>query len=245
MATVAGVKLFFLSDLHLDPSRPELTDIFLRFLADRARSASRIYLLGDIFEAWIGDDGTGDLEDSVAEALNSLNTHGVELYFMAGNRDFLLGEQYASRCSMRRLPDPCVIDLPDGPVLLSHGDLLCTADLPYQAFRAQVRDPRWQAEFLAKSIADRREIAARARLASASHQRDMSAQIADVEPAAVDALLARFGIDRLIHGHTHRPATHRWESGGRAQERWVLSDWRAVGEALEVGSTGFQRHELT
>ena len=239
------MKLFFLSDLHLDRSRPELTDIFKRFLTDRAPSASTVYLLGDIFETWIGDDGTGELEDAVAEALSALSAQGVELCFMAGNRDFLLGEHYAKRCSMRRLPDPCVIDLPDGPVLLSHGDALCTADLAYQAFRTQVRDPLWQADFLSKPVAARREIAMQARLASASHQRGMSAEIADVEQTAVDALLGRFGIDRLIHGHTHRPATHRWADGDRSLERWVLSDWRKFGEALEVSPSGFRRLELS
>ncbi|MGQ0802143.1 MAG: UDP-2,3-diacylglucosamine diphosphatase, partial [Pseudomarimonas sp.] len=159
---------------------------------------------------------------------------GVRLGFICGNRDFLLGAAYAARCGMRRLPDPCVISLDGRATLLSHGDALCKSDLAYQAFRSQVRDPHWQANFLAQPLQARRAYAEQARRASADHQRGMDAVIGDVDAASVATMLAQYGIDRLIHGHTHRPANHLFEVDGRQCERIVLADWREQGEALLV-----------
>ncbi len=228
------MRTLFISDLHLDPSRPALTAILLRFLAGPARSADALFILGDLFEAWIGDDAADTLADSVASGLRELVESGVPVGFICGNRDFLLGADYAARCGMRRLHDPCVVSLDGRPTLLSHADALCIGDLAYQAFRRQVRDPEWQAGFLAQSLTARRAFAEQARSASAAHQRGMDALISDVDVASVASMLAFYGIDRLIHGHTHRPATHVFEVDGRQCERIVLADWREQGEALLV-----------
>jgi UDP-2,3-diacylglucosamine hydrolase len=239
------VGSWFISDLHLDPARPALTDILLRALAGPLRAAGHLYILGDLFEAWVGDDGADAMATAVAEGLQTLSGSGVPISFLCGNRDFLLGADYARRCGMRRLPDPCVVEIDGGPTLLSHGDALCSGDIAYQAFRRQVRDPDWQAGFLAQPLAARQAYAAQARRASAAHQLEMDTAIADVDPAAVGELLARFGIGRLIHGHTHRPAEHRFSVGGRDCERLVLSDWRSEGEALLVDQQGYRRIALT
>ncbi len=232
---------WFISDLHLDPTRPHLADILLRFLDAPARAAKALYILGDLFEAWVGDDGADVLADSVAGGLRRLSDAGVEVGFQCGNRDFLLGAAYSARCGMRRLPDPCVVDLYGRPTLLTHGDALCTGDLAYQAFRRQVRDPAWQVEFLGKPLSDRLAFAAKARAASTAHQQGNQAHISDVEDASVETQFARFGVDRMIHGHTHRPGEHHHRVDDRVCERIVLSDWRAAGEALVVSASGTTR----
>lgn len=234
----------FISDLHLDPARAALTDILLRFLAGPARGADALYVLGDLFEAWIGDDAPDPLAETVADGLRRLADSGVPIAFIAGNRDFLLGADYADRCGMRRLPDPSVVDLHGIPTLLAHGDQLCTDDAAYQAFRNQVRNPDWQADFLTQPVAARLAYAAQARAASAAHQRETAQTIGDVNADAVAALFAGYGIDRLIHGHTHRPGEHRHTVDGRTCERIVLADWRERGEALSIAATGIRRIAL-
>ncbi|MEE7566893.1 UDP-2,3-diacylglucosamine diphosphatase, partial [Xanthomonas sp. Kuri4-3] len=164
----------FISDLHLDPARPAITELFLRFLQDEARTAKALYILGDLFEAWIGDDTPSAAADAVAAALHALADAGVPVYFMPGNRDFLVGADYARRAGFRILPDPCVIDLYGRPTLLMHGDLLCTDDTAYQAFRAQTRDPAFQAQFLSQPLAARVAFAQQARAASQTRQSDGS-----------------------------------------------------------------------
>ncbi|PKH70594.1 UDP-2,3-diacylglucosamine diphosphatase [Stenotrophomonas sp. Betaine-02u-21] len=233
----------FISDLHLDASRPAITDLFLAFLRSEALEADALYILGDLFEAWIGDDTPSAAADAVAAALKEVSDAGVPVYFIRGNRDFLLGEQYAARAGMRILPDPSVIDLYGTPVLLQHGDLLCTDDLPYQQFRAQTRDPAFQAQFLAQPLAARIAFAQKARDASQSRQSEMKqgdrAQfetVTDVAPAEVDATFIRFGVDTMIHGHTHRPAVHSLMAGGQARTRIVLGDWYEQGSVLRVTS---------
>ncbi len=239
------MRTLFISDLHLDPSRAELTAILLRFLAGPARDADRLFILGDLFEAWIGDDGCDALADAVANGLRGLADSGVSIGFICGNRDFLLGADYAARCGMRRLPDPCVVSLEGRPTLLSHGDALCVGDLAYQAFRRQVRDPEWQATFLAQPLSARRAYAEQARSASAAHQRGMDAVVGDVDAASVATMMAQYGIDRLIHGHTHRPAEHRLQINGHVCERIVLADWRKYGEALRVDDAAVTRLGLS
>ncbi|MDX3930997.1 MAG: UDP-2,3-diacylglucosamine diphosphatase [Stenotrophomonas sp.] len=241
----------FISDLHLDASRPAITDLFLAFLRSEALEADALYILGDLFEAWIGDDTPSAAADAVAAALKEVSDAGVPVYFIRGNRDFLLGEQYAARAGMRILPDPCVIDLYGTPVLLQHGDLLCTDDLPYQQFRAQTRDPAFQAQFLAQPLAARIAFAQKARDASQSRQSEMKqgdrAQfetVTDVAPAEVDATFIRFGVDTMIHGHTHRPAVHSLMAGGQARTRIVLGDWYEQGSVLRVTSDGMSLQAL-
>jgi UDP-2,3-diacylglucosamine hydrolase len=228
----------FLSDLHLDPARPQQLDAFVELLSGAARQASAVYILGDLFEAWLGDDDDTPLAGHVANELSALAACGVPIAFMRGNRDFLLGHAYAARCGMRLLPDLAVVDLHGVPTLLLHGDLLCTEDTGYQAFRRQVRDPAWQAGFLAQPLAARQAYAATARAASAVHQDAVGERITDVTPDAVKAMFRLYGLQRMIHGHTHRPATHLVEVDNQTRERIVLADWYGPGEALWVADDG-------
>lgn len=235
----------FIADLHLDASRPAITDLFLDFLHRQAPGSDALYILGDLFEAWIGDDTPSPAADAVATALETLSRSGVPVYFIRGNRDFLLGEDYARRAGMRILPDPSVIDLYGAPVLLLHGDLLCTDDIPYQQFRAQTRDPAFQAQFLAQPLAARIAFAQKAREASQSRQTEMKhgdrerfETVTDVAPAEVEATFVRYGVDCMIHGHTHRPAVHELQVGGRARRRIVLGDWYEQGSVLRATPAG-------
>ncbi len=231
----------FISDLHLDPARPAITTLFLEFLQREASTADALYILGDLFEAWIGDDTPSAAADAVASGLRQISDAGVPVYFIRGNRDFLLGGTYAARAGMRILPDPSVIDLYGTPVLVQHGDLLCTDDIPYQQFRAQTRDPAFQAQFLAQPLAARIAFAQKAREASQTRQAEMkqgdTAQfetVTDVAPDEVTATFRRFGVTTMIHGHTHRPAIHTLEVDGQACRRIVLGDWYEQGSVLRV-----------
>jgi len=239
----------FISDLHLDIVRPQMTELFGRFLTEQARGADALYILGDLFEAWVGDDDPSDTGAFVASGLRALGDAGTPVYFIRGNRDFLLGGDYARRAGMTILPDPAVVLLYGKPTLLMHGDLLCTDDVDYQAFRAQTRDPQWQAQFLAQPLAARLAFAQAARAASQAHQSGLQAQgtmetITDVAPATVDATLARSGIDMLIHGHTHRPAVHDLAVADRGCRRIVLGDWYEQGSVLRVNADGAVLHAL-
>jgi UDP-2,3-diacylglucosamine hydrolase len=229
----------FISDLHLDAERPQVTELFGRFLREEARGADALYILGDLFEAWVGDDDPSETGDFVARELRALAEGGLPVHFIRGNRDFLLGDAYARRAGMAILPDPAVVVLYGEPTLIMHGDTLCTDDLAYQQFRAQVRNPAWQQQFLAQPLAARLAFAQQARAASKAHQaglQDKGAMetITDVAPETVDATLARFGIARLIHGHTHRPAIHEQNVDGRKHQRIVLGDWYDQGSVLRV-----------
>jgi UDP-2,3-diacylglucosamine hydrolase len=235
----------FISDLHLDPERPAITELFGRFVDEEARGADALYILGDLFEAWVGDDDPSETGAFVAAKLRALRDAGVPVRFIRGNRDFLLGEDYARRAGMEILPDPAVVMLHGEPALLMHGDLLCSDDTAYQAFRAQTRDPRWQAQFLAQPLAARIAFAQQARAASRLHQSGLQAQgamdaITDATPATVADTFARYGIDRIIHGHTHRPKVHE-EGGGT---RIVLGDWYEQGSVLRVDPDRFELSAL-
>lgn len=237
----------FISDLHLDSERPEITRLFLDFLQTEARGARALYILGDLFEAWVGDDDPSEVGHLVATGVRAVVDAGVPVAFIRGNRDFLLGEEYARRCGMRVLSDPAVVTLDGTPTLLMHGDLLCTDDLAYQRFRAQTRDPAWQSAFLSQPLAARIAFAQQARDASRAHQAGLATSgamesITDVAPDAVLALFQRYGVSRLVHGHTHRPATHALDVAGRRCERIVLGDWYEQGSVLRVDGA---RSELT
>lgn len=239
----------FISDLHLDAERPQVTELFGRFLRDEARKADALYILGDLFEAWVGDDDPSETGAFVARELRTLGAAGVPVYFMRGNRDFLLGDAYARAAGMAILPDPSVVVLYGEPTLLMHGDTLCTGDVAYQQFRAQVRDPAWQQQFLSQPLAARVAFAQQARAASRAHQaglQDKGAMetITDVAPESVEATLSRFGVRRLIHGHTHRPAIHDFDIDGRAHQRIVLGDWYDQGSVLRVSAGGVQLEAL-
>ncbi len=231
----------FISDLHLDAQRPQITQLFGEFIDGEARGADALYVLGDLFEAWVGDDDPSETGAFVAGKLRALSDSGVPVFFIRGNRDFLLGDDYARRAGMTILPDPAVIVLHGMPTLLMHGDLLCTDDVAYQTFRTQTRDPRWQAQFLSQPLDARLAFAQQARAASQAHQGGMKSAgtmetLTDVSPATVDDTFRSYGIDRIIHGHTHRPKAHR--DGGR--ERVVLGDWYEQGSVLRVHASGFE-----
>jgi UDP-2,3-diacylglucosamine hydrolase len=231
----------FISDLHLDDSRPHVTDLFLRFLRRDARGAKALYILGDLFEAWVGDDDPAPIGAAVAQGLRDVADAGTRVYFMRGNRDFLLGADYATRAGMQVLPDPSVILLDGRPTLLLHGDLLCTADAGYMAFRAQTRDPAWQSGFLAQPLAARLAFAQQAReqsrnAQSALREAGTMETITDVAPSTVSEYFGRYGVDLMIHGHTHRPAIHALDVGGRACRRVVLGDWYEQGSVLRVSN---------
>ncbi|UBB24146.1 UDP-2,3-diacylglucosamine diphosphatase [Pseudoxanthomonas japonensis] len=231
----------FISDLHLDAERPAITELFGAFMHREGRQAEAVYILGDLFEAWVGDDDPSETGAYVADRIREVVDLGVPVYFIRGNRDFLVGDAFARRAGMRILPDPAVVPLYGRPTLLMHGDLLCTDDVPYQQFRAQTRDPAWQRQFLGQPLAARLAFAAQARAASQARQQGMiqddRAQfetVTDVTPATVEATLRRFGVDTLIHGHTHRPAIHDLGIDGRACRRIVLGDWYEQGSVLRV-----------
>lgn len=225
----------FISDLHLDESRPAVTMLFLDWLRGEAARAEALYILGDLFEAYIGDDDDAALVATVADALREVSDRGVRVHFMHGNRDFLVGETFARRAGLTLLGETAVVDLYGTPTLLLHGDTLCLDDVAYQRIRVQLRDPAWQRQFLAQPLAARRAFAAQARAESARHTGATAAAIMDVTPAAVERALADHGVRRMIHGHTHRPATHRLDRGG---ERIVLGDWYEQGSVLRVDASG-------
>ena len=235
----------FISDLHLDAERPEVTRWFTGFLAREARGADALYILGDLFEAWVGDDDPSPLGAEVATHLRALADTGVPVFFQHGNRDFLVGREYAARAGMQLLPEYAVLTLHGRPALLAHGDTLCTDDVPYQAFRAQVRAPAWRAQFLAQPLAARLAFAAQARAASQQRQQGLKQDdragfetITDVAPATVAEVMQRYGVDLLIHGHTHRPAIHALTAGERACTRVVLGDWYTQGSVLRADADG-------
>ena len=234
----------FISDLHLEPTRPAITALFLDFLKRRARRAEALYILGDLFEAWIGDDDDAEPGGTVATALRTLTDQGIPTYFLHGNRDFLLGERFAAASGIQLLPESVVIELAGESVLLLHGDILCTDDVEYQAFRAQVRDPVWRAQTLALPLAQRRALAGQLRETSRRATRQKAADITDVNPTAVDWALRAHGVRRLIHGHTHRPAIHDWTLDGQSARRAVLGDWHDQGSVLVCDAAGWRLESL-
>lgn len=229
----------FISDLHLSPSRPEATGALLRFLREAAPAAEAVYVLGDLFEYWVGDDGLDQpFNRKVADAFCALAGGGVKGYFMHGNRDFLIGERFARETGMQLLADPTLVVLYGQPTLLTHGDTLCSDDLEYQKFRAVVRNPAWQHAFLAKPLPERIQMAQNVRSESEQAKQVKESVIMDVTPHAVEQTLRQFGYPRLIHGHTHRPARHEHIVDGKPCERWVLADWYEQGSYLVCDATG-------
>jgi UDP-2,3-diacylglucosamine hydrolase len=233
------MAVFFISDLHLCDARPDINRVFFRFLRGPAREAESLYILGDLFEYWAGDDDLGDpFNTSIAEALAEYSRTGIPLRFMHGNRDFLLDGEFASACGGQLLGDPHALDLFGAPTLLMHGDTLCTDDLDYQKFRAQVRNPNWQKGFLALPLEQRKRQIEAVRQTSESEKTRKAPDIMDVNARAVEAALREHAYPRLIHGHTHRPARHVHRVDGRTCERWVLADWYRTGSYLRCDESG-------
>ena len=229
----------FISDLHLDDRRPESTGWLMKFLRTEAVHADALYILGDLFEYWLGDDVPTRCGQQVAEALSHLDDVGVSVFFQHGNRDFLIREGYAAQARMKLLPQEVVVDLYGEDVVLLHGDSMCTDDIPYQQFRSLVRKRSWQDDFLSKSQAERLQIAMQARDASAEHTAEVSMEIMDVNQEQVVAALRRHHVSKMIHGHTHRPAIHSVSVGDLAAQRIVLGDWYSRPSVLRVSASGY------
>ena len=229
----------FVSDLHLAPERPRINDLFLAFTRDTAPQAQALYILGDLFEYWVGDDDLGDpFNAAIADALRELSGTGTALYFMHGNRDVLVGPAFMARCGARLLADPTLVDLYGARTLVMHGDTLCTGDAEYQKFRSYAHDPGNQRRFLSQPLAERRTQMLGMRAESEKSKQGKSAEIMDVTQSAVERVLREHGYPRLIHGHTHRPARHLHTVDGRSCERWVLNDWYQRGGYLQCDSGG-------
>lgn len=235
----------FISDLHLEDGHPEATSLFTRFLRGPAREAEALYILGDLFESWIGDDQISATALRVAHETAALRSHGVACYFMHGNRDFLLGSEYAHQAGLELLPETWVCTLYGTPVLLLHGDTLCTDDTGYQAFRQQVRNAAFQQHFLSLPLSQRLEIARNARDASKQYTSSTALDIMDVNEWAVTDAFEQHGVRLMIHGHTHRPAFHRHRlANGDMAERLVLSDWYSSGSYLSLSAEAYTQVPL-
>lgn len=217
--------ILFISDLHLDADRPDVTQAFLRFLDDRAVHAQALYILGDLFEVWIGDDGMDSYQHQIAQALSRLAQKGTHVFLMHGNRDFMLGKTFCQEAQCQLLSDPSLIHIQGSPVLLMHGDTLCTQDRSYQRKRWKLRNPisRWLLGHLPLSV--RHTLAQKLRAASQRYTQEQPTALTDVTHEAVCQIMRRYQVQTLIHGHTHRPAVHSLEVNNTPAQRWVLGDW--------------------
>jgi UDP-2,3-diacylglucosamine hydrolase len=232
MSSTCDRLALFIADIHLSPHAPATAERFLAFLAGPARTAHSLTILGDLFDYWAGDDALADprsdpFSTRIATALRELSARGVALFFMAGNRDFLVGDAFAAAAGLSLLPDPVVRDIGGVPTLLTHGDALCTDDADYQRFRKTVRDPAWRSVFLARPLADRKREIEALRARSETEKRIKAASIMDVNATAVVTALATHGARAMIHGHTHRQGRHEHRVDGMPCPRWVLGDWHA------------------
>lgn len=236
----------FISDLHLAPFRPGITERFRTFCRSVAPGAGALYILGDLFEVWIGDDTLDEpFNRDIADRLKALADAGVAVAFLCGNRDFLIARAFSEATGAALITDPTEVTLQGRRVLLMHGDTLCTDDLAYQAFRRQVRNPSVQAQFLSLPVEVRRQQAGAARAQSEAQKQTKPLEIMDVSVPAVESVLREHGYPTLIHGHTHRPATHVHTVDDQVCERWVLADWRDdLAEYLQVDSNGWTRRPV-
>jgi UDP-2,3-diacylglucosamine hydrolase len=228
------------SDLHIDAARPGIGEQFIAFLDGEARGAEALYVLGDLFETWIGDDDDDPHRRRVVGALRRLADAGVALYFQCGNRDFLYGPRFERDTGGRLLEDPVIATRYGRRVLLAHGDALCTDDVPYQRLRAWVRDRRWQKAFLGLPRATRQLLADEARRGSRAHTGAQAPMLMDVNRATLEALFRAADVDTIIHGHTHRPGVHALEVDGRPRTRIVTGDWYTDGSVLRWNEAGFE-----
>ncbi|MDQ1924766.1 UDP-2,3-diacylglucosamine diphosphatase [Massilia pseudoviolaceinigra] len=247
MTLPARTLALFISDLHLQAAHPRTVDAFFAFLEERAMAARALYILGDLFEYWAGDDDLdAPLHRQIATAIRAVRDAGIPVYWIAGNRDFLVGQAFADAAGMQLLAEPHIADIGAQKITLVHGDAECTDDIKYMEFRKQVRQPAWQAQFLAMPLAQRKAIIANLREGSKEAHSTKTMEIMDVTPQAIDALFAATGTTVLIHGHTHRPALH--EKDGK--RRYVLPDWEPDGEPprggwIAIGDDGaITRHDL-
>lgn len=230
----------FIADLHLEEARPDISAIFFKFLKEEAVAAKALYILGDLFEVWIGDDDTSAFNQSVIQALRQTANRGTAVYFMRGNRDFLIGKRFRREAGCHILPDEQLINLGGQPTLLMHGDTLCTRDEKYLRFRKKSRNFLVQKLFLLKPLAKRKEMAQQARKTSYDHTRSAAPEIMDVTQSEVERVMLKHQTTRLIHGHTHRPAVHEFSLDGQIATRTVLAPWHERGSALLCHEDGKQ-----
>jgi len=232
--------ILLISDLHLEEQRPDITRAFLALLDGRARAAESLYILGDFFEAWIGDDAMSPFQLSICNALRALSDGGTQVFLMHGNRDFMVGKAFCKAAGCTLLKDPSVVQLNGEPVLLMHGDSLCTRDEAYMRMRRYLRNPLtlWVLRHL--PLGTRHKLARKLRNESRAQTRMKANDIVDVTPEEIPRIMAQYGVRTLIHGHTHRPAIHKLQVGNDAAKRIVLGDWDRQGWALQVDEQGFQ-----
>ena len=228
----------FISDLHLEANRPEIADQFLRFLETEALHAERLYILGDLFESWVGDDDPNEHYGWIKQALRKLTRRDVPVFFMHGNRDFMIGKAFAEETGVTVIEDPSIIEIYGNSVLLSHGDAYCTDDVEYQGMREMSRDPEWQAMMLGKSLEERLLFAAQARATSKASSSSINEDITDVNTDAIDEALRAAGVYIMVHGHTHRPAVHDFVVDGQPARRIVLGDWYDQGSVIRWDENG-------
>lgn len=233
--------ILLISDLHLEQQRPDITRAFVHFLQTRATTAQALYILGDFFEVWVGDDAMSDFHRHIASALRELSERGTRIYLMHGNRDFLLGQHFCRLAGCTLLPDPSVIEFYGEKVLLLHGDSLCTSDLAYMRMRRVLRNPvsLWLLRHL--PLSTRHKLARKLRRESQMQTRQKAAAIVDVTPDEVPRIMAKHRVRTLIHGHTHRPATHSLQVNDHAAQRIVLGDWDQQGWVLQIDTNGYQQ----
>ena len=228
----------FISDLHLCAERPDITAAFIGFLRTQARQADALYILGDLFEVWLGDDASLAAHQPIIDSLKDLTDHRIPVYVMHGNRDFLMGQSFTAASGCQIIDEPFIIHLHGIPTLLMHGDVLCIDDIEYQRFRTQVRNPAWQQKILALTPQQRTALAQDYRSQSREQSSQKSMGIMDVNPQAVENTLREHGVSHLIHGHTHRPAVHSIRVDGKPARRTVLGDWHRQGSVLVCDAAG-------
>ena len=233
-------RILLISDLHLEPGRPDITAALFAFLKRNAAACGALYILGDLFEVWIGDDDASELSAAVASALSSFHEAGADIFIIHGNRDFLLGDTYAASCGATLIDDSTVINTPVGPALVLHGDDLCTDDVEYLKFRNTVRQESWQQDFLSKTLLECRAFANQARQQSQQATSTKQNAIMDVNATSVEQRFLEAGQKLMIHGHTHRPQVHALELGGSKAQRVVLGDWDKHGWFAEIDAKGLR-----
>lgn len=233
--------ILLISDLHLEEQRPDITRAFLHFLQTRARQAEALYILGDFFEVWVGDDGMSPFQHDIARALRELSDAGTRIFLMHGNRDFLIGRAFCREAGCTLLKDPSIVHLNGEPVLLMHGDSLCTLDIGYMKLRRLLRNPLSLFILRNLPLTTRRKLARKLRSESRAQTRMKAREIIDVTPDEVPRIMAEHGVRTLIHGHTHRPAEHALEVNGQSARRIVLGDWDSQGWALQIDEQGLHQ----
>ncbi|MBD2839061.1 UDP-2,3-diacylglucosamine diphosphatase [Pseudomonas sp. JM0905a] len=234
--------ILLISDLHLEEERPDITRAFLHFLQTRAPQAEALYILGDFFEAWIGDDAMTPFQHSIAQALRKLADGGTRIFLMHGNRDFMIGSAFCREAGCTLLKDPSLVQMNGEPVLLMHGDSLCTHDEAYMRLRKWLRNPASLFILRNLPLTTRHKLARKLRKESRMQTPQKAAEITDVTPEEIPRILRQHGVRTLIHGHTHRPATHELDLDGQPARRIVLGDWDRRGWALQVDENGFLQH---